>query len=77
MRLRCEVRNKLVDKRAYFYRQVPGGRVDRVYAKVDEEYFVGTTVTSNVLVNIGRGDLSGITRGRLPCYDFDEVCSII
>ena len=46
-------------------------------AKVDEEYFVGTTVPSNVLVNIGRGDLSGITGGRLPRYDFDEVCSII
>ncbi|MAJ92686.1 MAG: hypothetical protein CBC23_000320 [Rhodospirillaceae bacterium TMED63] len=46
-------------------------------AKVDEEFFVGTTVKSNVLVNIGRGDLSGITGGRLPRYDFDEVCSII
>ncbi len=46
-------------------------------AKVDEEFFVGTTVKSNVLVNIGRGDLSGITGGCLPRYDFDEVCSII
>ena len=46
-------------------------------AKVDEGFFAGTTVKSNVLVNIGRVDLSGITGGRLPRYDFDEVCSII
>ena len=46
-------------------------------AKVDEEFFAGTTVKSNFLVNIGYGDLSGIKGGRLPRYDFDEVCSII
>ena len=28
------MRNKLVDKRAYFRRQVPGRRVDRVYANL-------------------------------------------
>ena len=34
MRLQCEVRNKLFDKRAYFLRQVPGRRVDRVYTNL-------------------------------------------
>ncbi len=46
-------------------------------AKVDEEFFTGTTVKSNFLVNVGYGDLTGIMGGRLPRYDFDEVCSII
>ena len=46
-------------------------------AKVDEEFFAGTTVKSNFLVNIGYGDLAGIKGGRLPRYDFDEACSII
>jgi 3-hydroxypropanoate dehydrogenase len=46
-------------------------------AKVDEEFFAGTTVKSNFLVNIGYGDLSGIKGGRLHRYEFDEVCSII
>ena len=46
-------------------------------AKVDEEFFAGTTVKSNFLVNIGYVDLAGIKGRRLPRYDFDEVCSII
>ena len=34
-------------------------------AKVDEEFFAGTTVKSNFFVNIGHGILSGI-KGRAP-----------
>jgi 3-hydroxypropanoate dehydrogenase len=46
-------------------------------AKVDEEFFKGTTVKSNFLCNVGYGDLSGIKGPRLHRYDFDEVCTII
>ena len=46
-------------------------------AKVDAEFFAGTTVKSNFLCNIGYGDLSGIKGPRLHRYDFDDVCSIV
>lgn len=46
-------------------------------AKVDAEFFAGTTVKSNFLCNLGYGDLEGIKGPRLHRYDFDKVCSII
>ena len=46
-------------------------------AKVDAEFFAGTTIKSNFLCNIGYGDLEGIKGPRLHRYEFDKVCSII
>src|SRR3546814_9083148 len=46
-------------------------------AKVDEEFFKGTSWRSNFLMNIGYGDVSGIKGPRLYRYAFDEVCQII
>lgn len=46
-------------------------------AKVDAEFFAGTTVKSNFLCNLGYGDLEGIKGPRLHRYNFDNVCSII
>jgi len=43
---------------------------------VDEEFFAGTTVKSNFLMNIGYGLDDGI-KPRLYRFGFDEVCSII
>jgi 3-hydroxypropanoate dehydrogenase len=45
-------------------------------AKVDEEFFHGTSVKSNFLVNIGYADTSKIFR-RLPRLDFKEVCETL
>ncbi len=45
-------------------------------AKVDEEFFHGTSVKSNFLVNLGYADTSKIFR-RLPRFDFDEVCETL
>jgi len=45
-------------------------------AKVDEEFFHGTSLKSNFLVNLGYADTSRIFR-RLPRFDFDEVCESI
>ncbi len=45
-------------------------------AKVDAEFFAGTTVKSNFLCCLGYGDTSKIL-GKLPKFDFDEVCDII
>ena len=42
-------------------------------AKVDEEFFHGTSLKSNFLVNLGYADTSKIFR-RLPRLDYDEVC---
>jgi len=44
-------------------------------AKVDEAFFVGTTIKSNFLVNLGYGDPSGIFP-RLPRLSFDEAARI-
>jgi 3-hydroxypropanoate dehydrogenase len=45
-------------------------------AKVDEEFFHGTSIKSNFLVNLGYADTSKIFR-RLPRMGFDEVCETI
>lgn len=45
-------------------------------AKVDEEFFHGTSLKSNFLVNLGYADTSKIFR-RLPRMTFDEVCETI
>jgi 3-hydroxypropanoate dehydrogenase len=45
-------------------------------AKVDEEFFHGTSIKSNFLVNLGYADTSKIFR-RLPRMEFDEVCETI
>lgn len=44
-------------------------------AKVDVEFFAGTRVRSNFLVNLGRGDPASIFP-RSPRLPFDEVCRI-
>ena len=45
-------------------------------AKVDEEFFHGTTLKSNFLVNLGYADTSKIFR-RLPRLSYDQVCETI
>ena len=42
-------------------------------AKVDEEFFAGTSLRSNFLVNLGYADTSKIFR-RLPRLSYEEVC---
>jgi 3-hydroxypropanoate dehydrogenase len=44
-------------------------------AKVDEAFFVGTTIRSNFLCNIGYGDASKL-RPRNKRLSFDEACRI-
>lgn len=45
-------------------------------AKVDEEFFHGTSLKSNFLVNLGYADTSKIFR-RLPRFDYDDVCQTL
>ncbi len=45
-------------------------------AKVDAEFFAGTTVRSNFLCNLGYGDPSKL-RPRAPRLSFDEACRIV
>ncbi|HSV28265.1 MAG TPA: malonic semialdehyde reductase [Candidatus Omnitrophota bacterium] len=45
-------------------------------AKVDAEFFAGTPVRSNFLINIGYGD-AGALHGRSPRLEFDEACRIV
>ena len=45
-------------------------------AKVDAEFFAGTTIRSNVLVNLGIGDPASIFP-RSPRLGFDEACQIL
>lgn len=45
-------------------------------AKVDDEFFHGTSIKSNFLVNLGYADTSKIFR-RLPRMDYDEVCETL
>ncbi len=45
-------------------------------AKLDEEFFHGTSLKSNFLVNLGYADTSKIFR-RLPRLAFDQVCETI
>jgi 3-hydroxypropanoate dehydrogenase len=44
-------------------------------AKVDEAFFAGTPIRSNVLVNLGAGDPASIFP-RSPRLSFDEACRI-
>ncbi|MDH5824928.1 malonic semialdehyde reductase [Luteimonas sp. RD2P54] len=44
-------------------------------AKVDEAFFKGTSIRSNFLVNLGRGDPASIFE-RSPRLSFDEACRI-
>ena len=44
-------------------------------AKVDAAFFAGTSIKSNVLVNLGKGDPSAIFP-RSPRLSFDEACRI-
>jgi len=45
-------------------------------AKLDEEFFAGSSVKSNFLCNLGYGDPSKLFP-RLPRFDFDEVCKVL
>lgn len=45
-------------------------------AKVDAEFFAGTAIRSNFLVNIGYGDAARL-HGRNPRFTFDEVCKVV
>ena len=45
-------------------------------AGVDAEFFAGTSVKSNFLINIGYGDASRDLFARSPRLSFDEACSI-
>ena len=45
-------------------------------AKVDAEFFTGTSVRSNILVNLGIGDPASIFP-RSPRLGFDEACQIL
>jgi 3-hydroxypropanoate dehydrogenase len=45
-------------------------------AKVDAEFFAGTDVKSNVLINIGYGDPSKLFP-RSPRFSFDQIAKII
>ncbi len=47
-----------------------------VNAKVDAEFFAGTTVKSNFLCNLGYGDATKLYP-RSPRLDFEETCKII
>lgn len=44
-------------------------------AAVDQAFFAGTPVKSNLLINIGYGDKSAL-HPRNPRLDFDEVCRV-
>ena len=44
-------------------------------AKVDEAFFTGTAIRSNILVNLGHGDPASIFP-RSPRLGFDEACQI-
>jgi 3-hydroxypropanoate dehydrogenase len=45
-------------------------------AKVDAEFFAGTTYKSNFLCNLGHGDPAKLF-GRSPRFDFDEICALV
>lgn len=45
-------------------------------AKVDEEFFHGTSLRSNFLVNLGYADCSKIFR-RLPRLEYEQVCETL
>lgn len=43
--------------------------------RVDDAFFTGTTLKSNLLINIGYGDTTKLY-GRLPRLDFDDACGL-
>lgn len=43
---------------------------------VDQEFFAGTTLRSNFLVNFGYADETALFQ-KLPRFDFDQICEII
>lgn len=45
-------------------------------AKVDEEFFGGTTIRSNFICNIGYGDPETIFK-RSPRFEFEQMCEIL
>jgi 3-hydroxypropanoate dehydrogenase len=45
-------------------------------AKVDAEFFAGTTVKSNFLCNLGYGDATKLYP-RSPRLEFDEACQVV
>lgn len=45
-------------------------------AKVDAEFFAGTSIKSNFLCNLGYGDPASVFQ-RLPRFAFEDVCSIV
>ncbi len=45
-------------------------------AKVDAEFFAGTTIKSNFLINIGYGDVAGLFP-RSPRLSFADACQVI
>lgn len=45
-------------------------------AKLDAEFFAGTTVKSNFLINIGYGDAKGLYP-RGPRLDFSDACTVV
>jgi len=44
--------------------------------KVDEAFFMGTTLKSNLLINICYGDVSKVN-GRLPRLSFEDACGLV
>ena len=44
--------------------------------KLDEAFFMGTTLKSNLLINIGYGDVSKLY-GRLPRLSFEDACGLV
>ncbi|STE64264.1 reductase RutE [Klebsiella pneumoniae] len=47
---------------------------DRQY--VDDAFFAGSTLKSNLLINIGYGDSSKLY-ARLPRLSFEEACGLL
>ncbi len=45
-------------------------------AKVDAAFWAGTTIKTNFIVNLGRGDAAKLF-GRSPRLTFDEACQIV
>jgi 3-hydroxypropanoate dehydrogenase len=45
-------------------------------AKVDAEFFAGTDVKSNVLINIGYGDAAKLFP-RSPRFSFEQVAKVV
>ena len=43
---------------------------------VDEEFFAGTSLKSNFLINLGYADESALFQ-KLPRFPFDDVCSFV